>query len=155
MRSCVEILSLGMFCFWLFRAAVEDSRTKLVKRYYWWIAGGAGLCLLLVRGGISWFALQDLAIYMLLQFVLFSKFYGRADCHGFNCCAITLAAYGGNLYAFLWHMLLTFAGLAVIQLCRKNVNSKGNLKVPVALIPYLTGTFVICLWFLLWERMGA
>ncbi|MBR6478653.1 MAG: hypothetical protein IKS85_09430 [Lachnospiraceae bacterium] len=143
MKTVMEVVLSGIFGIYLLRAAVEDWRTQLVRRYLWWIAGGAGLCLLLLRRGWDLTLMTELLAYGALQFHGFSRAYGKADCHAFFTCGILLMAYGGSLKTCLWHMLFTFTLLGALQLWRGNVNRRGNLDRPVALIPYLGLGFVV------------
>jgi hypothetical protein len=98
--------------------------------------------LFLLRGTAAE-ALPGLFLYGILQFVFFSRAYGKADCHAFFCCAIVLAAHGGEWKDYLWHGLFTFLLLGIRQLRKGNVNARGNLKKPVALIPYVTAAFFL------------
>lgn len=143
MEMVMEGLCLIVFGRFLLRAAAEDLKCRMVRRYLWWISGGAGFVLLFLRRGAEPGALLELACYGILQFCFFSRAYGRADCHAFFCCAVILTAYGGGWETYLWHMLHTFLLLAIVQLCKKNVNARGNLKKPVPLVPYAALGFVI------------
>lgn len=143
MVRIAEVFLTFIFCVYLFRAAVEDHRFCRVRRYLWWVAGSAGTGLLLLLRGMSPEALTGLFLYGILQFVFFSRAYGKADCHAFFCCAIVLAAHGGEWKDYLWHGLFTFLLLGIRQLRKGNVNASGNLKKPVALIPYVTAAFFL------------
>lgn len=137
MKILVEGFCLILFWRFMLRAAAEDLRSKMVRRYLWWICGGTGFLLLFLRKGAEPGALAGLACYGILQFCFFSRAYGRADCHAFFCSAVILTAYGGGWEQYLWHELYVFLLLAIVQLSRKNVNVRGNLKIPVALVPYI------------------
>lgn len=154
MRRGIEIIMLVIFGGFLLQAALEDHGTKTVRRYLWWGAGTAAFALLVLLGPPGLPVLESLTIYAGLQFFFFSRMYGRADCHAFFCCGILLHAYGGNLKTCLWHMLVTFFFLGVVQLFKKNVNGRGNLKVPVALVPYLSLSLFPCLAMLLGAGLG-
>ena len=148
-KLTLEALMTGIFMIYLLRAALEDHRTQLARRYFWWIAGGAGFILLFLRRGWEVAILMELLLYGLLQFIGFSKAYGLADCHAFFTCGIFLMACGGSLKTCLWHMLITFVLLGATQLMKKNVNRKGNLKKPVALIPFLSAGFLLTIGILM------
>ena len=143
MARTLEILLTGIFCVYLFRAAVEDHRFCRVRRYLWWVAGSAGMGLFLLLRGMAPKLLLGLLLYGILQFAFFSRAYGKADCHAFLCCAIVLAAHGGGWEDYLWHGLFTFLLLGIRQLQKGNVSARGNLKKPVALIPYVTASFFL------------
>lgn len=140
----------SMFGGCLLAAAVMDWWEQMVYRFVWWAAGmAAGLLLLetIWENGVpwdEWELLVSLAIYVLLQELLFARFYGRADCHAFSVCAVMLAVRGGGLRHYLTHMVLVFGSLALVQLTRRNIGKNGYLKAPVPLIPYIVAAF----WFL-------
>lgn len=121
-------------------ASVEDCRTCEVHNLLWWISGTAA-ALLIVQNGISRALLLELTVFCLLQLILFSRMYGRADCYAFCVCAAAEASLGAGLQEYLVHMLFAFGILAVIQLFRHNVNRKGNLKQAVPFLPYITVSF--------------
>lgn len=143
--ECVLLLLVLVF---LHVAANEDGKYQQVHRYLWLLSGAAGFFLLVLRCGLAWPALWELLLYGVIQYALFARFYGKADCHCFCVTAIVFAAYGGGMVAFLTHMLLTICILAFVQLCKRNVNRKGNLHRPVAMIPYIFTAFLPILGFL-------
>ena len=81
------------------------------------------------------------ALFVLLQQILFAQMYGRADCHAFSVCALAGCAWQGNLLWFLIHMLSALTLLAAVQFCRRNVTPDGKLRVPKPFIPYIVVTF--------------
>lgn len=146
--NIVEYVLIAVI-FWCFiKAMLEDARWQRVHRYLWWISGTAGLGLLFLHWEIFLHAAGDLVFFAMVQFFLFSKLYGRADCHAFQVCSMVLGAYGGTLKIYLFHMLFTIIMLGLVQICRRNVNKKGDLKEPVALLPYLMPAF-----FLTWGSL--
>lgn len=139
----MEIALKYVFVIGLLYASAEDIRCQRVRRVLWWFVGGAGMGVLLIRRECTPGILLDLFCFGAMQFLLFAKMYGKADCHAFLCGGILLASYGGTLREYLLHMLISIGLLGFMQLLRGNVNSKGNLKNPVAFIPYITaGLFV-------------
>lgn len=114
-------------------AAVMDLQEQCVYRYIWYLAAGFLVPILYRREIQVW----SLIGYALLQETLFSCFYGRADCHGFVAAGLFLYSVGGNFQSCIIHMGITFLEVFVVQLCKGNINARGNLKQPVALIPYL------------------
>ncbi len=139
------LLSIVAGC--LLFACLTDSKNYEVFQFTWWIGGAAGGILLCrsVTMYRTWVwnkeCLLSLAIYIFLQEMLFAKMYGRADCHAFVVCAVVECAFGMKLREYLWQMLFAFGGLAVVQAFRHNINRKGNLKEPVAFLPYVTFSF--------------
>lgn len=152
-----ESLLLAVLAGALLFACVSDCKTCEVYRFTWWIGGMAsGLLLfrkvvldLQVAEGLEQAGfgrdiimyLLQLSGYLLLQEFFFCKFYGRADCHAFFVCAMAECALGMGLREYLFHMLLAFGGLAVIQMIQGNIDRRGNLKQPVAFLPYITFAF--------------
>ncbi len=49
------------------------------------------------------------------------------------------------MQTLLLHMALAFIQLGVVQAFKRNINQKGNLKVPVPFLPYIACSL---LWFL-------
>ena len=140
-------LALGLVIFCFLAAAVMDYRTCRVYRLFWWIALGADILLWVCKADtILYSRLPELIFFCLLQELFFSKMYGRADCHGFCVGAVTLFCLGGSLWDFVMLMAYSFGLLFVVQAFRRNINKQGNLKKPVAFIPYLTTSFLLYLW---------
>lgn len=129
------LLSVIFAC--LLFATVTDIETQMVYDYTWWIAGAAIAVMLYIarpcRENII-----ELLLFILLQEFFFALFYGRADCHAFAVCAALEGCFGMGMREYLVHMLLSFMILAVVQLVRGNVGRNGNLKIPVAFLPYIT-----------------
>jgi len=132
-----EELCLSILAGCLLFACITDCKMYEVYQFVWWIGGICGLFCL--RGNRK--ELAGFLFFCLLQEVFFCRFYGRADCHAFVLCAMILFGKGMGMKECLVHMLLAFSGLAVVQLFRKNINKEGNLKQPVAFLPYITASF--------------
>lgn len=129
-------------------ACITDCRTCEVYNITWWVAGGAASLLLWNgKSGIEAGCLLELGFFILLQQKLFSRMYGRADCHAFSVCAVAEAAAGLSLTGYLLHMLLAFTLLAFVQGLRHNIGRKGNLRRPVPFLPYITLAFCALLWY--------
>ncbi len=84
----------------------------------------------------------QLLLFMILQQFLFVRFYGRADCHAFCFCAAYLWLWDRGIYSYLFHMLCALGLLAVIQGIKGNISASGNLKMPVAFIPYIIASYL-------------
>lgn len=144
-----QYVLIAVFAAALGFAAVMDSRYQRVKRRVWLWAGTAALLLAAVRmeGGIGdWiYVILEIFCFIAIQFLLFSKMYGLADCFAFSCCGIFLGAFGGGLRECLFHMLLSIGILGAVQFFRGNVNRHGNLKEPKAFIPYIAASLPIIL----------
>ncbi|MCR5754224.1 MAG: hypothetical protein K6G30_05345, partial [Acetatifactor sp.] len=87
----------------------------------------------------------QLVIVILLQEFWFCRFYGRADCHAFSYCAILETTFGCGMMGYLMQMSIAFLLLFFVQLCRRNINMHGNLKNPVAFLPYISISFLFLL----------
>lgn len=131
----------------LLSACVMDCINCEVYNVTWWFGGTAALLLFLAGGRERKEMLAGLAVFAGLQLIVFARMYGKADCYAFCVCAVAEAAAGIGLFGYLMHMLLSFAFLAVVQGARRNIGKDGNLKTPVAFLPYITLAFLILLWY--------
>lgn len=137
-----NVIGLSVLAGALFTACAMDRESCMIYNYVWLSGGLAGIGLILGnRVGKLW----ELVIFILLQEFFFAGMYGRADCHGFVVCAIAETALGMGMKEFLFHMLIAFSLLAIIQGWRHNIGKNGNLKKTVAFFPYVTGAFWILL----------
>lgn len=144
MSAFLWILGLILFAGGLLAACIMDIKEQMVYRFLWLFSGVGAVLLLVIRvytDGMQVEWLMELVFFIVLQQLWFKWFYGRADCHAYCVCAIAMSAFGLVLIDYVMHMLITFVGLAVVQLLRRNVGSGGRLKKPVALIPYITIAF--------------
>ena len=149
LKTCLEFLLFGIALACFAKATAENVKCKQVHRYLWGLAACAGVLLLLLRKGRDFQVVWDLLIFAALQYLLFSKMYGMADCHAFVASAILLSAFGGTILIYLIHMLLTIVFLGVVQLFCGNVNRHGNLHRPVAMLPYVLSAFLVVWLFLI------
>lgn len=118
-------------------ACITDCKCCQVYQFVWWMGGICGVFCL----PENMENLPELVLFGILQEFFFCRFYGRADSHAFVVCALMQSGMGMGLREYLIHMLLAFGGLGMVQLFRKNINGKGNLKKPVAFLPYITISF--------------
>jgi hypothetical protein len=136
----VDGLLLGVFAGCLLAAGIMDWWEQMVYRYVWWTGGVAAAGMFLVfHPSIK--ALLPLGVFAVLQYGIFGRFYGRADCHAFCVCALMMTALRFRFLDYVMHMAVVFAGLTVTQLFRGNVCGNGRLKKPVALVPYIAAGF--------------
>lgn len=147
------VAGLIVFAIGMGLATIMDMREQMVYRYVWLICtvGVFGVLLGNAKGS-AWSDMPwgELVFFVLLQQFFFAKFYGRADCHAFSVCAGLLFALECGLKDYLIHMLLVFGMLLLFQSVKGNVQRNGQLKKPVALIPYITTTLLVWVDF----RMG-
>ena len=95
----------------LLAAACMDAVHSYVYNYvWWWCLPWTGILLGLpvseayMEDGVcritDRFSIQQaaaVALFVLLQQILFAQMYGRADCHAFSVCALAGCAWQGNL----------------------------------------------------------
>lgn len=133
-----------LWCSLLYGCAT-DLKSRKVYNFTWWFGG-------LAAGGLLWESLYTgqrtaslwhLIVYMALQMGFFSHMYGRADCYAFCVCAIAEASLGRGFSDHLVLMLLALCLLFPVQLLRRNIAKDGNLKQPVAFLPYIVLAFGI------------
>ncbi len=144
-------LLLGIASSVLLAAAVTDRRTTQVYRFFWWIGDAAVLLLMLLRGTEAY--LPGVCFFILVQYLVFARLYGRADCHAFSLCALIGAALGLGFTEDVLHMVFAVFFLFAVQLKRRNIAPDGNLKYPVAFIPYIAVSF--CFSLLIFRGNGA
>ncbi len=153
-EGCSAVMCVMAGC--LLFACMTDVQSCEVYEFTWWIGDIAGLVLLCgqMSADVGEGALQEdslwrqavqLLCYILLQELVFGRAYGRADCHAFVLCAMAGSALGLSMTDYLLHMLLAFGGLAVVQAFRGNIARDGNLRQPVAFLPYITFSFWVLL----------
>lgn len=142
-----RMLLLGIFAGCLLLACITDAMLCQVYRFVWWMAIAVGGLLLLTDGGQS--SIPDnlvlagggLLLFGVLQYGVFGRTYGRADCHAFVSCALVETAMGAGMEVYLIHMILAYVLLAVVQIKRKNVSKWGELCRPVPFLPYINVSF--------------
>lgn len=125
-------ISLGCFCF----GVCSDLTMKHAYRFGWLLVYGAcalGFC----ARDLPAYVVLELFLFAALQFFWFSRFYGKADCHGFVAGAMILGLFGGRFRDYVMQMTYAFFLLFVVQAFRRNINRVGNLKEPVAFLPYV------------------
>lgn len=130
----------------LILACATDWVLCQVYNFIWWIALTASAVLLWRSLYLPQIEKKEeiliaLLLFFILQFTVFCRTYGKADGYAFCVCAVTEATRGMKLAGFLFHMLLAYALLFLVQTIRGNLNRRGNLKKPVPFLPYITITF--------------
>jgi hypothetical protein len=133
---------LGVVSGCLIFASATDLIMCKVYDFTWWIAGAA-LCVMFVMSTPALRTICDVILFIILQELVFSRFYGRADCYAFCICALTESILGIGMEGFLVHMILSYMLLTFVQFFRKNIDRYGKLIKPVPFLPYITVTFCI------------
>lgn len=133
----------GILAAYLLVAAIQDDQTYEVYDILHILALPAGIAFIVASP--SGEKMISLAIYAIIQVGIFMRMYGSGDGLAFLVCAIYESRFGEGLSTYLLHMATVFVVLAVVQGVRRNISKKGNLKKPVALVPYIAAT----VWFFL------
>lgn len=132
----LEMFSHGILAAYLLVSVYTDIQLKKVYDLMSYAAFAAGILLIMfspdTRGSLG-----ELGVFLVLQKLLFARMLGEADCIAFGICAMYMNAAGGDIMEYLFHMLLAVMLCGVIQLLRRNINKKGNMKEPVAFTPYI------------------
>lgn len=124
----------------LLSAAYMDLKNCWVYNYvWWWCLPWAGTLGMTANGGFR--GIAAVLVFVMLQQTLFSKMYGRADCHAFSVCALAKCGNGAGMVLFLLHMFLSVLLLTIVQLLRGNVTRSGRLRKPQPFIPYIITAF--------------
>lgn len=131
----------------LMLATMLDMENCRIERIVWGgffgVIPGMILCLCKMRCRPDWGVLWQWVLFVLLQYLLFARMYGLADCHAFCSCAVLLFVSGRGIASMLVHMLCSIVLLGLVQGVKGNVNKRGNLKKPVAFLPYITTAFLV------------
>lgn len=143
MSAVLWAVIAGCFLF----ACVMDCRTCEVYNITWWVSGTAAVLLMFLGDWEYARILPQLCFFCLIQLLVFTRMYGRADCYAFCVCAMAEASAGKGLFEFLLQMLLAISVLAVVQIFRGNVDARGKLKQPVPFLPYITLAFAMIFLF--------
>ncbi len=131
-------LACGVLAAYLLVASIQDIQTCEVYDFLHLLAAPAGGVLLLVQ--FSFGKMISLLIFLIVQLGIFMRMYGAADGLIFLVCAIYESRFGNGLSTYLLHMAAAFVVLGIVQGFRRNINKRGNLKRPVAFVPYITAT---------------
>ena len=124
----------------LLSAAYMDRRNCWVYNYvWWWCLPWAGILGLTAGGGFH--GIVGVLVFVMLQQLLFSRMYGKADCHAFSVCALAECGNAVGMVGFLLQMFLSVVLLTIVQLFRGNVTPRGRLREPQPFIPYIITAF--------------
>jgi hypothetical protein len=137
-------LFYGILAAYLITAAIIDKEIQMVHDFLHIVAIVPGV-ILLCRQPFEKIGILELLLFVLLQILLFRRMYGTADCLVFSTCALYMTALGHGMLTYLMHMAATFSLLVIVQAYHHNINKKGNLNKPVALVPYIAATVLIFL----------
>lgn len=136
-------LACGVLAAYLLVASIQDDQTYEVYDFLHILAVPTGVVFIVAAPSRE--KIISLAIFAVIQLGIFMRMYGAGDGMVFLVCAIYESRFGKGLSTYLLHMATVFVVLGMVQGGRRNINKKGNLKKPVALVPYITAT----VWFFL------
>lgn len=142
----------------LLLADITDVAVRRVYNFVWWVALAAGGTLFgmsvaeRMADGIparnELCILIQLMLFFLLQFGVFGRTYGKADCYAFCVCAVAMASRGMTMAGYLMHMILAYLFLILVQMRKGNISRRGCLKNPVPFLPYISISFwMTILWY--------
>lgn len=135
-------LACGVLAAYLLIASIQDEQTYEVYDFLH-ILALPGVIHIVVAPSRE--KILSLVIYAVIQLGIFMRMYGAGDGFVFMVCAIYESRFGKGLSTYLLHMAAVFVVLGIVQGVRRNINKRGNLKKPVALVPYIAAT----VWFFL------
>lgn len=140
--SFVVWIEYGVLAVYLIICSVMDVILKMICDFFHYIGiVGGGIYLLYQQPAQE--AAETLLVFVGIQWIVFWKMYGPADVAAYIVCAMYLIAERGSLLDCLMHMMVTFVLLGLVQGCKINISVKGNLKNPVALLPYISIAFFL------------
>lgn len=149
-QTAFEAVLLDITVGCLLFASITDWYIGKAYDFIWWIGIAAAFfrCCLKIGETDSYQAVMSvipLLVFAGLQQMVFSRFYGRADCHAFCVCSFVEGSFGMGMTAFWVHMVLAFALLILMQGICGNIGKFGCLKKPVPFLPYITVSFLLML----------
>jgi len=147
----VNVLCVMICICCLVYASVIDIRTKMVPDIVWWILAPASFGVMGLIRAPAPDVMLDCLIVILIQEKVMSRAYGRADSHAFSCCMLMMAFSGIGIEGHILHMSLSLLILVLVQGIGHNIGPGGRLKVPVAYIPYISGSFIALYFFMLYS----
>ena len=136
----IRIMAYIMLSGGLLMASWMDRKECLVYNYvWWWCLPWAGILGMTAGGEFS--GIVAVLVFVMLQQLLFSRMYGKADCHAFSVCALAECGNAVGMVGFLLQMFLSVVLLTIVQLFRGNVTPRGRLREPQPFIPYIITAF--------------
>ncbi len=146
-RGTFASVSLVLLGAYLITCTVTDALICQVYDVMQYCGIFGGVIWLIVQKPEPWIGLS-LIFYALLQYLVLIRMYGKADGMGYCICSLYLAGADVDIEGYLYHMMVSFCLLAVVQCIRGNISKKGNLKKAVALYPYISIGF-LTMWIFL------
>ena len=141
----MNIVSVSLAAISLILASYEDIRTKSVTNAVWWIFSAGLLMMFFCEKDKGPAGIAECIAVIVIQELIMSRAYGRADSHAFSCCAVYMIISGSGLEGHILHMSLALAILTSVQIVRRNVGRDLKLKNPVPFIPYIAVSFALTL----------
>ena len=89
----------------------------------------------------------SILLFVGLQYGIFMRLYGAADGMALLVAALAECSMGYDINIYLFHMIMAYLLMGVLQAFRGNIGIRGRLKRPVPFVPYITVSFWIILIF--------
>ncbi len=135
-----------VICVYFLSSALVDSMSHYVYDWFQIWGMAAAVYLALQQSGSSFECIRmggSLIIFAILQAGIFMRLYGEADGMTFLVAALAESFLGYGIRMYLLHMIVSYLLLAFVQICKRNVGSRGSLKIPVPFVPYIMFGFYI------------
>lgn len=127
-----EMIVYGIFIAYLLVSVYTDWQIMKAYDFVAFIAALAGVLLLLLAAPESRGSLQELLVFVVLQWLLFARLTGSADCIALSICAVFITLHGGGMLEYLLHMLIAVVLCGGFQLVKYR-----SLKHAVPFIPFI------------------
>ena len=124
--------------------SVTDYQTCQVYDIFQYI-GIAASAYLLLTGNTDIMTGFSILLFGLVQYFLFMRLYGTADGMTFLIAALAEGAMGYHITGYLFHMIVAYLMLSLIQAIKGNIGCRGRLKKAVPFLPYITVSFWVML----------
>lgn len=131
-------LACGVLAAYLLVASIQDIQSYSVYDFLHAAAVPTGFVFVIAAPDRE--KLLSLTVFLIIQLGVFMHMYGAADGLVFLVCAVYESRFGKGLLTYLLHMGAAYILLGIVQGIRHNVNRYGNLKEPVAFVPYIAAT---------------
>ena len=144
-NMCMSSLILGVSFSFLCCTAICDNRTTEIFDILY--IPPTILCLgygLFIRRGEmprALFGYIGVVIFILFQFLVLSRFYGKSDVFAYSALAIVGTAVRATEWATLFCMMTSFGVFVAVQAANNNIGKKMKLKEEKALVPYIIGAY--------------
>ena len=124
--------------------SITDYQTCQVYDIFQYIGIGTSAYLLLTENADMKIGFS-IILFGMLQYFLFMRLYGKADGMTFLVAALAEGVLGYHVTGYLFHMIMAYLMLSLIQAVKGNIGRRGRLKKAVPFLPYITVSFWVML----------